>query len=207
MTKITAKYRHLLLLLLGLVVIHCGTLKEDMSGGGVAKTEISVPTLGDYSGIGGDFNLIDQEEKPFNLATHRDKIILLFFGYTFCPDFCPLTLSKIAEVYSLLGDSNAKLLTLFISVDPQRDKPELLKEYLEYFSINALGLRGTKEEIDAVIKSYGGQYTYEQKEDDAYIVNHSTYTYLIDHEGKVRFLFRHSDSPEKMVEVIRQLLD
>jgi len=187
---------------------HCGKA-PDASGGEetAAKIQEAIPALGDYSGIGGDFQLHDQEDQPFDLVDHRDKIVLLFFGYTFCPDFCPLTLSKLSQVYGLLGDSSKALLTVFVSVDPQRDTPKALKDYLDYFEINAFGLHGSKEEIDAVIKAYGGQYSYEETANAAYTVNHSTYTYLIDRKGVIRFLFRHSDSPEKMAGVIRQLLN
>ena len=181
--------------------------KEPEQTDSVATIQESIPTLGDYSGIGGDFTLRDHNDQPFDLAEHRNKVVLLFFGYTFCPDFCPLTLSKLAQVYGLLGDSSADMLTLFVSVDPQRDTPKALKAYLDYFSIKALGLRGSKAEIDAVIKAYGGQYSYAEQENGAYMVNHSTYTYLIDRTGTIRFLFRHTDSPEKMAGVIRQLLN
>ena len=129
---------------------------------------------------------------------------MLFFGYTYCPDICPVTLSKMGRVYQLLDEREQELTTLFVTVDPKRDTQEKLAEYLDYFAIDAIGLRGDKEEIDQVVRQYGAHYSLGE-EQTAYLVDHSTYTYLIDQQGKVRFLFRQSDGPELMAAVAEQL--
>lgn len=165
-----------------------------------------VPPLKDYGGIGGAFALQDQRGETFRLEQLNGRPAMLFFGYTYCPDICPVTLSKMAGVYRLLDLEPTDLQTIFITVDPERDTQEKLAEYLEYFQIGALGLTGTPEEIDAVVRQYGGYYTLNKEEGSAdYFADHSTYTYLIDQQGRVRFLFRHGDSPEYMAAVSRQL--
>src|SRR5260221_14380522 len=97
---------------------------------------------------GGDFTLTDYNDQPFSLSQQRGKIVLIFFGYTNCADACPTMLTKLKRVYAQLGDGQAKIQTVFVSVDPARDTPTVLRDYLKFFSINAIGLTGKKEEID-----------------------------------------------------------
>ncbi len=172
----------------------------------VAKPSVplEVPSLQDFGGIGGDFALVDQHGMRFELQSLRGQAAMLFFGYTYCPDICPVTLSKMGRVYQLLDERQQELTTLFVTVDPKRDTQEQLAEYLDYFAIDAIGLHGDKEVIDQVVRQYGAHYSLGQ-EQDAYLVDHSTYTYLIDQQGKVRFLFRQSDGPELMAAVTEQL--
>ena len=172
----------------------------------VAETSapVEVPSLQDFGGIGGDFALVDQHGARFELQGLRGQAAMLFFGYTYCPDICPVTLSKMGRVYQLIGEREQELTTLFVTVDPKRDTQEKLAEYLDYFALDAIGLRGDKEEIDQVVRQYGAHYSLGE-ERDAYLVDHSTYTYLIDQQGKVRFLFRQSDGPELMAAVTEQL--
>ena len=180
----------------------CGDQPEAQKAETPAPVE--VPALRDFGGIGGDFALVDQHGASFELQSLRGQAAMLFFGYTYCPDICPVTLSKMGRVYQLLGEDQQELTTLFITVDPKRDTQEKLAEYLDYFAIDAIGLRGDKEEIDQVVRQYGAHYSLGE-EQAAYLVDHSTYTYLIDQQGEVRFLFRQSDGPELMAAVAEQL--
>ena len=180
----------------------CGDQPEAQKAETSAPVE--VPSLRDFGGIGGDFALVDQHGASFELQSLRGQAAMLFFGYTYCPDICPVTLSKMGRVYQLLGEDQPELTTLFVTVDPKRDTQEKLAEYLDYFAIDAIGLRGDKEEIDQVVRQYGAHYSLGE-EQTAYLVDHSTYTYLIDQQGKVRFLFRQSDGPELMAAVAEQL--
>ena len=180
----------------------CGDQPEAQKAETPAPVE--VPSLRDFGGIGGDFALVDQHGASFELQSLRGQAAMLFFGYTYCPDICPVTLSKMGRVYQLLGEDQQELTTLFVTVDPKRDTQEKLAEYLDYFAIDAIGLRGDKEEIDQVVRQYGAHYSLGE-EQTAYLVDHSTYTYLIDQQGKVRFLFRQSDGPELMAAVAEQL--
>ncbi len=154
-----------------------------------------------------DFTLKDQDGKWFHLKDHRDEVVLLFFGYISCPDVCPTTFSKLARVYTLLADKRQKVLTVFVSVDPERDTPEKLKEYLDFFNVHAVGLTGTKEEVDAVADAY--KITYEKVDTSSalgYMINHTDYLFLIDKSGKVRYLFRPQDKAEKIAEVVKKQL-
>jgi protein SCO1/2 len=154
---------------------------------------------------GGDFTLTQDNGKIFHLRDYRDKIVLLFFGYTSCPDVCPLTLAKLGRARTLLGPAGKKVLTVFVTVDPQRDTPARMREYLGYFDASAVGLSGTKAQIDKVVHAYNASYQkVPTKSAIGYIINHTNIVYLIDMQGKVRHLFHQDDSPEKIAQVIRE---
>ena len=198
--------RRIKALMLCCCALACGGQPDPVEMPAAETAAIEVPPLQDYGGIGGDFALTDQHGERFALQDLRGRAAMLFFGYTYCPDICPVTLSKMGRVYQLLGARDKDLATLFITVDPERDTADKLEEYLDYFAIGAVGLSGDKEQIDQVIGQYGGHYSLGKEEGQAdYFVDHSTYTYLIDQQGKVRFLFRQSDGPELMAAVTQQL--
>ena len=191
---------------LGLLLAACSEELAKEQAPAKIQDSSAVPPLQDYGSIGGDFSLVDQHGELFELQVLRGRSAMLFFGYTYCPDICPVTLSKMSRVYELLDKGEQDLATLFITVDPERDTEEKLAEYLDYFAIKAIGLRGEREQIDQVIGQYGGHYSLDKEEGRAdYFVDHSTYTYLIDQQGMVRFLFRQSDDPELMAAVAGQL--
>ena len=155
----------------------------------------------------GDFTLLEDNGKIFHLRDHRGKVVLLFFGYTSCPGVCPLTLAKLAKVRTLLGAASQKVMTVFVTVDPQYDTAARLTEYLGYFDINAVGLTGTKTQIDKVVHDYKASYQkIPIKSALGYFINHTSIVYLIDKQGKVRYLFHQDDSPEKMVRIIKETI-
>lgn len=196
-----------LLLVAYATLVSCGQepIEETPRDAPVALPQ-NVPPLKEYGGIGGAFALQDQRGETFQLAQLDGRPAMLFFGYTYCPDICPVTLSKMARVYELLEIEPRDLQTIFITVDPERDTREKLAEYLSYFQVDAVGLTGTREEIDAVVRQYGGHYALNKEDGKSdYFVDHSTYTYLIDGQGHVCFLFRPDDDPEYMAAVARQL--
>lgn len=158
-------------------------------------------------GAGANFTLTNQDGRPFQLSGLRGRAVLLFFGYTSCPDACPTTLSKLSKVYKLLGPHRDRVVTLFISVDPGRDTPRVLKDYLKYFRVNAVGLTGTKEEIDRVVNLYGARYEIE-KSDSAtgYHINHSTDLYLIDQKGEPRQRFKYEGGTKEIADALRRLI-
>lgn len=169
---------------------------------------IAPKLLDDYGDFGGDFTLTDHHGQPFNLADHRGDIFLIFFGFTYCPDACPAMLVKLQDVYGKLETPDGRRVrTLYITVDPERDTPEKLNEYLSYFTtINVLGLTGSSDEIGRVAKQYSVIYEKVPLESAAgYLVDHSTWLYLTDGEGKLRYRFRHSDSAEEIVAGVKQL--
>jgi protein SCO1/2 len=180
-------------LILGLVALTClGCQRPDL------------PVL---SG-GGDFTLTDHDNQPFQLSSQRGKAVLVFFGFASCPDACPTTLSKISAVYRKLGADAAKVKTLYISVDPQRDTPELLKEDLSNFRIDALGLTGTRAEIDKVVAQYGASYEIIPLPDSEakYTIAHSTTLYALDRSGKIRIQFSYDAGVDEITEGIRKIL-
>ena len=154
-----------------------------------------------------DFALTDQDGHSFHLSQLRGKVLLLFFGYTHCPDACPTTMSKLSRVYKLLGGDAGQVVTLFVSVDPDRDTTTVLKSYLAYFHMNSIGLTGTKEQIDMVVKQYGAKYEIEQSDSAAgYHINHSTDLYLIDKKGELSKRFSYSDGTQMIVDGVRQVI-
>lgn len=159
------------------------------------------------AGLGGDFTLTDHNGQRFQLQQQRGKVVLLFFGYTFCTEACPVALGKVKQVYHLLGDAQKQVQTVFVSVDPQRDAPAALKDFLQYFSVGAIGLTGTKEEIDAVVKQYQAHYEIEKSDSAAgYHISHSTFLYAIDQQGLVKARFKHTDTPEAIADSVRRLM-
>lgn len=158
--------------------------------------------------IGGDFALTDHAGAPFTLESQRGKVVLIFFGYTYCPDVCPTTLSKLTSVAHRLGDERAKVKTLYITVDPERDTPEVLKADLESFDLDALGLTGSREAIDRVVAQYGASYEFVPRPESAikYTVNHSTTLYALDPNGRVRIQFPYEATVDQVVAGIRRIL-
>lgn len=158
-----------------------------------------------YLNPGRDFTLTDHNGKEFRLRDHRGKKILLFFGYLSCPDVCPATLSRITRVGKILGDEIKDLEVIFISVDPQRDTPERLKEYLSFFKVRTIGLTGSAAQIAEVAKEYGASYEKVFLKKDEYLMNHSDYIYLIDSKGKTVFLFHQEDTPQEIASRIKRI--
>ena len=173
--------------------------------------QIDIPELLDYGErFGGDFTLTDQDEVPFDLSEHRGDAILIFFGYTFCPDACPLMLSRLAAVYDVLDlEPGQQVRTIYITVDPARDTPEQLRTYLAYFStVDVRGLTGSREEIDAVAERYGVLYKLQEpNEAGHYLVAHTTTLFLVDREGRLRYRFHPSDTPEYIAAGIKLLFE
>lgn len=173
--------------------------------------QIDIPELLDYGErFGGYFTLIDQDGDLFDLSEHRGDAFLIFFGYTYCPDACPLMLSKLAAVYDVLDLAPGQhVRTIYVTVDPRRDTPEQLREYLAYFStVDVRGLTGSREEIDEVAERYGVLYKYQEpNEAGHYLVAHTTTLFLVDREGRLRYRFHPSDTPEYIAAGIKLLFE
>jgi protein SCO1/2 len=162
--------------------------------------------------LGGDFTLTDQDGMPFQLSSLRGSVVLIFFGYTSCPDVCPTTMSKLATVYRDLGADAARVKTVYISVDTERDTPPVLKEYLTNFkSVDAIGLTGTVPEIGKVTAMYGARYEITplpaaNGSQATYSVAHTTSIYALDAQGRTRIVFPYESSVAEMSKGIRALL-
>ncbi len=158
--------------------------------------------------MGGDFQLTDHDGQPFALDSQRGKVVLIFFGYSSCPDACPTTLSKLSRVARLLGDDRSRMRTLYVSVDPERDTPSVLKADLASFALDAIGLTGTKEEIDRVVEQYGASYEVVPTPQSAarYTISHTTAVYALDAKGRVRKTFEYEATVDEIVDGIRTIL-
>ena len=159
--------------------------------------------------IGGPFELVSHKGEVATDANFRGRHLLIFFGYTFCPDICPTTLQQISLALDKLGPLAAEIQPLFISVDPQRDTPENLAAYVASFHPSILGLTGTPEQIAAVAKPYRAYYrkVEETPSDESYLVDHSAYIYLMGPDGAYRTMFSHQTTPEQLAEGIRAYLE
>ncbi len=154
-----------------------------------------------------DFTLTDQYGKPYRLADHRGKVVLLFFGYAHCPDVCPVTLSNWARVEEALA-GNDEVEFVFVTVDPERDTIERLREHLEIFSDNFRGLTGTEEQVTPVYESFGifREKVAFSSSAMGYVVDHSTLMLLLDRNGQVRLTFPFDADPDEIVHDVRRLL-
>lgn len=158
-----------------------------------------------------DFQLTGQTGRPVKLSDFRGKVVLLEFGFTSCPNICPTSLGDLAMINrGLTPEEREKVQVIFVTVDPQRDTPAKLAEYMPFFDEKFLGLTGTPEEIDAVAKDYGAYYRrlpLPGRPDD-YTMDHSTYTYLIDEAGRLRVMYdlRKLRDEEAIIRDIRHLL-
>lgn len=137
----------------------------------------------------------------------RGKVVLVYFGYTHCPDVCPMTMAKLAGVLHSLGPAAANVRILFISVDPKRDTPKLVETYAQAFSPKATGATGTPGQIEALAKRYRVAYQAEPPDPDGnYIVLHSKAVFVFDQKGRARLLFSDSNKSKDIVHDLRQLL-
>lgn len=155
-----------------------------------------------------DFTLIDQNGQPFHFRAGNSEATLIFFGYTFCPDVCPGTMAEFRQVIKALGPDAKRVQFIFVSVDPERDSPERLKEYLARFSPNIIGLTGTVESVAEVVKDYGvvAEKTPMPGSSAGYLVSHTATAFLIDSKSQVRVKFAFGTSPEVMTHDVRELL-
>ena len=160
-----------------------------------------------YQDIGGNFTLLSSNNQYVSLEDFQGKVVLMFFGFTACPDTCPLTLSKLKQVMARL-DQKKPVQQLFITVDPKRDNPEQLKSFLSTFNLNIIGLTGTEEEILHVAELYGSAYIKNPtiNSETSYLMIHTGYVYLIDQQGQVRAIYPQDTEEIRIIEDIRQLL-
>ncbi|MBK8022148.1 MAG: SCO family protein [Chloroflexi bacterium] len=181
-----------------------------------AQLDAPVPTPTPTSGVTAidparelaDFTLAGRGGEPLALSDLRGKYTLLFFGYTHCPDFCPLTLAEFRQVKSQLGDNADQLQFLFVSVDGERDTPAALAEFVDRFDPGFYFMQGDEATLARIGPDYGLYYEIrkETPEDVNYLVDHSTPSYLIDPQGRLVRVFSFTAEPEVIAETIQQML-
>lgn len=156
--------------------------------------------------VGGDFSLIDHHGEKFELTQLRGKLVLIFFGYTFCPDICPTELSSLAKVLKSLGMDADKVSALFVSIDPERDTPEKLKNYVPFFSPKLIGLTGSVSQVEAVAEAYHVQKKIHSRKtaDDYYMVDHSANLYILGTQGEMLHLIPFGLPTEHILRVVQE---
>ena len=158
--------------------------------------------------IGGPFSLVGADGKPVTDRDFRGRYMLIFFGFTHCPDICPAELQVIAQALEQLGDKAKKVVPIFITLDPERDTPEAMANYVKSFGPNFVGLTGSPEAIAAAAKAYRVAYSKVENKESAgdYSVDHSALVYLMDPEGRYVTHFSYGLSADQMAEKLEKSL-
>lgn len=172
--------------------------------------------IGDYSYQGSlidppvpaiDFTLTDQYGEPFRLSEQKGNVVLIFFGYTHCPDVCPITLSEFRLIKRELGENASRVRFVFVTVDPERDTREAIRSYLKNFDSEIIGLTGTQEQLKQVWSDY---WVYAEKQETGsaagYLVDHTARVYAIDTEGNLLLTYPFGMEIEKLISDVEYLL-
>ncbi|MFC7377914.1 SCO family protein [Brevundimonas sp. GCM10030266] len=160
-------------------------------------------TSSGQSKIGGPFQLVNEEGQPVDQTMLNGKWSLVFFGFTYCPDYCPTTLAMLEATKAELGAQGENLQLVFISVDPERDTPKAMKDYLSTYPMDVVGLTGTPEQVRAAADAYRVSYS-RNGEGENYTVNHSLTIFLIGPDGRFRTILGEAMGPKNSAEVIRR---
>lgn len=154
-----------------------------------------------------DFALANASGESVRLSDFADEIVLLYYGYTFCPDICPTTMAELSKVQRELDDGGEKIQVLMITVDPERDTPQKLAEYLDHFHPDFVGLSGSADQIEAAAEAFGVYYApSEGSEATGYLVDHTARVFVVDPEGNYTLSFGHGTPVEDMVHDLRLLM-
>jgi protein SCO1/2 len=197
-----------------------------MIGYWISQSLIHKPPVNPAAAIGGSFTLVNHEGRPVTEDYFKGRFMLVYFGYTFCPDVCPTALTNLGEAFDILGQAADKVTPVFISVDPDRDTPEYMREYLKFFHPRLVGLTGTPEQTAAVLKSYkafsakaaapepehehlegrkpGDGHTHGDEYD--YLMDHTSIIYLMGPDGAYKAHFSHGVGAEDMAKGIQKFL-
>ncbi|MFT5066767.1 MAG: protein SCO1/2 [Yoonia sp.] len=192
-----------------IVAIGASVTVAALIGGTLVITQMRTPTMANCSAsavggatIGGPFELVDETGRTVTDADVITKPSLIYFGFTFCPDVCPLDLARNAAAVDILADRGIDVTPVFITIDPARDTPEIVGDYTDNFHPDMIGLTGTDAQIAAASKAYRTFYSKADGDPEYYLMQHSTFTYLtFPDKGFVEF-FRQIDRPEKVADAV-----
>ena len=158
--------------------------------------------------FGKDFSLLDPDGNTKTLADFKGKVVVMFFGYTQCPDICPTTLTEMQQVMAILGQQSDKVQVLFVTVDPERDTAAILKQYVPSFDSRFLGLRPADEAaLEKVAKDFKIYYKkVPGKSPGSYTMDHTAGSYAFDPEGRLRLYIKHAQGPETLAHDLKELM-
>ena len=183
-----------------------GILATGLVGAG-AWLSLARPDAGGVAGIGGPFRLQTADGREVTDADFRGKWMVVYFGYTSCPDVCPTGLQTIANALDTLGpEAKRRAAVLFVTVDPERDSPKALQDYVSAFDAPITGLGGSPEQVAAMAKAYRVYYAKHPKADGAYDMDHSSIIYVMDPRGRFAANFTHETPPDTMAARLRALM-
>jgi protein SCO1/2 len=159
--------------------------------------------------LGGDFELLDTDGRKFNLGSQRGKIVLIYFGYTGCPDACPTDLLLFRDILERVGGRKASVQPIFISVDPARDTPRYLAAYTQAFSPDILALTGSERQLRRVARAYGAHFNYVGRRagSSTYTVDHSVSIYVVNGAGRLVSVIPFGTPVDEVVRRIERMLD
>jgi protein SCO1/2 len=165
--------------------------------------------------VGGPFSLVDQDGRPVTEQTFRGRWMLIYFGYTHCPDACPTALSEMAEALAQLAPAaREKVQPVFITVDPERDTPAVLKDYVAAFDAGVVGLTGNAEQVAGAAKAFRVYHAKHRRDgvaaaggtDEGYSVDHSSIIYVMDPQGRFAAHFTHETPPERIAGKLAEIV-
>lgn len=172
---------------------------------GIAATAYSlIPKSGGFGQV--DFDLIDHDGVAITEAAFKGQPSMLFFGFTHCPDVCPTSLSEIAYIFEGIGDEAGDLTSFFVTVDPERDTPEILKDYAGIFSDKITGITGDAAEIDKLVKAWGVYAARVETGDGEYVMDHTASIFLLDDQGKFVGTISYGEDLVTAEEKVRRLI-
>ena len=178
----------------------------EIKGSEDTRTNLKKPEY--YKNFGGDFSLTGPEGKTVSLEDFRNKVVLIYFGYTFCPDVCPITLSNLKMLMLSLEEKAEDVQVIFISIDPERDTYQKLKDYVPYFHPTFIGLTGSEADLASVAKKYQTFYLKQKVESEAgYLMAHTDVVILVDQNGRFRGRYKSKYDLDKLKTDIRWLLE
>lgn len=176
--------------------------------GGNAEDAFAQCRQGAVAGdIGGPFELVNAQGETVTDTDVITEPTLLYFGYTFCPDVCPFDVARNAEAIDILEERGMSATPVFVSIDPERDTPEVVGDFADTFHDKMIGLTGSKEQVDVASKAYRTYYRAQEAEDEYYLVDHSTFTYLVLPEAGFVDYFRREVTPEQMADRVGCFVD
>ena len=179
---------------------------QPVDGGDKYASCRNTQVAGGADTIGGPFTLVNSAGETVTDKDVITKPSLIYFGYTFCPDVCPLDTVRNAEAVDLLAEQGHDVTPIFISIDPKRDTPEVVGDFAANLHERMIGLTGSEEQVKAASQAYRTYFRAQPGDDEYYLVDHSTLTYLMGPDGRFVTMFPRGTTPERMAEVLRKYL-